>query len=134
MLTIASKKGVEKLVTTEEYVAQRFVYDDLIERGEPYVFQAKIPLIIELGPKTYWQMHVKDFEVYGEGIDPDEFEEIEDVLGWRRQGHVYGRWYSKYCTEGETGYFFHSGLTPVSRTEFQKFVHRIEEKNDSSGL
>jgi hypothetical protein len=30
--------------------------------------------------------------------------------------------------EGEIGYFFHGGLTPVSIMEFQKFVHRIEEK------
>jgi len=134
MLTIASKKGIEKLVTAEEYVVQRFVYDDLIARGEPYVFRANIPLIIELGPKTYWRMHSKEFDVYGEGIDPEEFEEIDDVLGWRRQGHVYGRWYSEYCSEGEFGYFFHGHLTPVSFSEFSNFVQRLEKKYDSSGL
>lgn len=133
-IPILCKKDDIKLVTTEEYISHAVTsFEAFKERGEPYIYPTEIPLILFLGPRTYWRLGSYDFPTFGEGLDPEDLDEVEEVLELRRKGYVWGRWFSKYCREGETGYQHYRDLAPINFQEFTLAVDRIE-RHDTSGL
>lgn len=68
---------------------------------------------------TYWRKTLADKSlVVGEALDPLKDEELNEVLASRRAGDIYGRWYSKFCPEGEIGYAHFSEAEKISRDDF----------------
>lgn len=113
-------------LSTEEYIERRISYAEMIDRGEPFSFRDKTPLIYVFGPKTFWKLENESFLVYGAALDPEDYDEVEDVLDFRRQGNVYGRWYSVYVPEGDLGYQSYLSVKEVSYQEYVSFIDRLE--------
>lgn len=113
-------------LNTEEYVTNRLSYAEMIERGEPFCFHSRLPLIHAFGPKTFWRLPMKDFVIFGEACDPEDFDEVDDVLDMRRQGNIYGRWYSRYALEGDTGYQSYLRIESVSYHDYLFFMNELE--------
>jgi hypothetical protein len=132
MILIGHRKSIPDAVclSVEEYIQQKLSYPEMIARGEPFIFGVNIPLIYAFGPRTYWRVKGIDFAIYGQACDPEDYEEMEDILDMRRIGNIYGRWYSRYQKDGEAGYQMFNTVEQIGYNEFAKAIDRYEKGYD----
>lgn len=133
-LFIARQKDPDEaeFLSTEEYIQRRLSYHDMIQRGEPYSFRDRTPLIYVFGPGTFWKLQTPEFLIMGQALDHEDFEDVEDVLYRRRDGDIYGRWFSRYALEGDLGYQSYLRVEPATYQEYVSFIDRLEKQQHDS--
>lgn len=104
--------------------------EELLERGEPYFIGGPndgIVCIRALGPDSYWKRDLGTHIVVGKGQDGQHALKLDthNILMARRRGDIWGKWYSKYCPEGELGYMHFRKLLCLSRDEFLDYRDTI---------
>jgi hypothetical protein len=115
-------------LTVDEYL-QGIPFSVCIERGEPFLWQSRIPIIYAFAPESYWQIDLKTHIVVGvaeEIEDINDKDDIDDMLEMRRRGNIFGRWYSAYCREGETGYQPYISAKQTSYNEYVNFITTLD--------
>ena len=106
--------------------------EELIDMGEPF-FVGNSPyegrVCIEVfGPDGLWlKSKDNDVLIVGEALDPSDDTELLYVLASRRQGEIWGRWYSKFCPDGELGFANYNVCTRIGSKEFEKMMRMIDQ-------
>lgn len=115
--------------------------DQLVALGEPFLLHADesiagVPLVRLFGPGRYWRAPQPDgFDVVGEGLDlwEDGVERMV-VLDERRSGMVRGKWFSRWCPDGEFGTRSFVELEPMTASAFHESLARMRERRASAKI
>jgi len=106
--------------------------DELLGLGEPFVLTTdptinRVPLVRLFGPGRYWKARQPDgFDVVGEGLDLwDDHDEMRVVLDERRNGMVRGKWFSRWCPDGEIGTRSFVELEPMTENAYQAALFAV---------
>lgn len=118
------------------YEKHKVTEQELIDYGEPFFLHGPHkdrPAIIVLGSGFFWKKKSGSaFQVYGTGIDADDTEEMRNILDGRRNGEIYGRWYSKFCPDGEFGFMNYNNVEEVSYEEYFAQIQRFKTPTDGN--
>ena len=100
------------------------------ERSEPYFIGGPhdgVSCIKALGVGSYWKYDLGAHIVVGEAMNGQhELKgDTREILLARRKGDVWGRWYSKYCPDGEMGFVHFRKLLLLSKEEYLEYRDRI---------
>jgi len=127
-----ARRAIDMSMTIKAY-RYGLTNKNFIEMGEPYFlgsgpFQGRACLDV-FGPGNFWIRHSEDesFKIIGEALDPDDDSELLYVLESRRQGEIWGRWFSKYCPDGELGFANYHVCTKITPRQFENMRHKIEQ-------
>lgn len=96
--------------------------------GEPFVFDVKSShhgefMVLLLGPGRYWKCRMTG--TVGEGIDSSDASEMKAILEHRRNGEIWGRWYSDICPQGEIGFNHFARVREICESEYQEELDRL---------
>lgn len=117
--------------------------DELVNLGEPFLVHADpeiafVPLVRLFGPGRYWRARQPDgFDVVGEGLDlwgVDEHDEMRGVLDERRNGTIRGKWFSRWCPDGEYGTRSFLEVEPISEVAYHESLVRMRRRRASADV
>lgn len=114
--------------------------DHLVSLGEPFLVCADaaiagVPLVRLFGPGRYWIARQPDGDVVGEGLDLwDNVVERICVLDERRNGMVRGKWFSRWCPDGEYGTRSYVELAPLTAAAYHEALARVRERRASAKI
>lgn len=108
----------------------------LIDCGEPFICDIRspyysIPLIRLFRDGKMWKSRrygLNDSGFIGVSLDPPNSDDLKSVFIERRRGRVYGRWYSRGCSNGEFGYIDFSLLVEIGEIEYDAHLKVIKEE------
>lgn len=131
MRFVIGRKGPLQPIHLRYYKTGHYSDSDLIGMGEPFFISGElegIPCIKALGVNTYWEKMLGNFMIFGVGIDPKDLDELAYVLESRRHGEIFGRWHSKYCVQGESGFMNFSIVKRISLNDYMKRLKEISNE------
>lgn len=99
--------------------------------GEPFVLDQKSLhngqfLVLLLGPGHFWKCRITG--AIGHGIDSRDRDELHSILEHRRQGEIWGKWYSELCPTGEIGCNHYSRVIELDEIEFRECLSELQAK------
>lgn len=127
MIILRKNVKRQKPATLPEYKSKS--NHQLIAIGEPYaIFEGQeAPLIKAFSAGKYWKKQHGEFVVVGMSYDPEDEEELREALDSRREGEIFGRWFSKYVPDGEIGYAAFSTVKQIDLKEFESLRLAIKK-------
>lgn len=111
----------------------RFSNEQLLDQGETFFLHRdqrinKVPLVRLFGPGYYWRATTHDgVEVVGQGTDGVNVEQWYLIADGRRRGEIYGKWFSRFCRQGEFGSRDCGDVEPISEHVYNETVRKLGE-------